>query len=101
MKFRIVKNTYPKHEYLRHGEPGDIVHWEMERRGYCLIRDADNATIITTAPVNKEGLLQSNGKPPVLKGVIAQVKSRGWCLVIEDVPAGDRNRTQISPAYLL
>ena len=85
MKLRIIKNTYPLIPNISHGEPGDIVQWSLERGCFHLIRGSDGESVMATAFVDKDGLLRSNGKPPVLIDIVAQVKSRGWCLILEEV----------------
>ncbi len=78
----VLRNTYPKHPNTPHAEEGDIVHWEYSPKGVGLVRDPDGARLFRTAPVDRNGNLQSNGKPPVLIGIIGQVKSKGWILEI-------------------
>ena len=89
MKLRIIKNTYPVLPNIRHGEEGDIVHWALLRGCYSLLRESDGESVFASADVNKDGLLRSNGKPPVLVGTVARVKSRGWCLILEEVQERD------------
>ena len=78
---KIIKNTYPVHPGIAHAELGDIVHWECGRAEMRLIRESDGATLFCTAILNRDGL-KANGEPPVLMGIIGQVKSKGWILEI-------------------
>ena len=87
---KIVRNTYPKSSVAHYAEPGDEVHWEI-KNAYILIRDRDGKALFSTAPVNRNGLLRSNNKPPVLVGVIAEVKKKGWILEIEN--ANNNNKS--------
>ena len=61
------------------------MQWALWRGCFRLIRESDGKSILVSADVDKDGLLRSNGKPPVLIGIVAQVKSRGWCLILEEV----------------
>ena len=79
---RVLENTYPVHDGVAHANVGDDVHWRVDRGVYNLIRASDGKTVFSTAPVDRDGKLRSNGKDPVLSGAVAQVKRRGWCLVI-------------------
>uniref|UniRef100_A0A6H1ZUU5 Uncharacterized protein n=1 Tax=viral metagenome TaxID=1070528 RepID=A0A6H1ZUU5_9ZZZZ len=79
---KIVKNTYPEYLNCPHGEIGDKVEWSLYRGSFHLVRVADGKSVFSTAPVNRDGNLRSNGKPPVLTGIIARVKSKGWILEI-------------------
>ena len=79
-KMKVVRNTYPGHEGISRAEEGNMVHWELTRGCFDLIRNSDRKTVFTSPPVNKNGLLRSNGKQPKLTGVIAQVKKHGWIL---------------------
>lgn len=79
---RVVRNTYPAIKNVPSAEPGDIVEWRPGKRRYDLVRKSDNKTVFVSSDVDKNGL-KSNGKPPTLTGVIAQVKSKGWILEIE------------------
>ena len=81
---KVVRNTYPKYPNVARAEEGDIVNWQMIRGHYSLVRESDGKTLFSTAPVTKEGVLVSNGKQPILTGVVAQVKSKGWVLIISD-----------------
>ena len=67
----ITKNTYPEHPNVPHGNVGDICEWELSHGCFNLVRLTDKRTVFSTAPVNKEGLLRSNNKQPVLVGKIA------------------------------
>lgn len=79
-KLTVTRNTYPADPRAPHAEPGDVVHWELSRGAFRLIRDSDGATVFATAPVKKDGLLRSNGQRPRHIGVVGQVASRGWFL---------------------
>lgn len=79
---KVINNTYPVHPNAPHAKAGDEVHWEHQRGCFRLIRNSDSKVVFATAPVNNDGQLQSNGQRPVLSGVIAQVKSKGWMLEI-------------------
>ena len=78
---KVIQNTYPHFPKCPHAEVGNEVHWE---HGQCfyLIRNSDNKRVFATAPVDRDGNLRSNGQPPILTGIIAQVKSKGWILEI-------------------
>jgi len=78
----IIKNTYPESPNCPHGKPGDGVYWSLHRGQFNLIRKSDGKTVFSTAPVDRDGNLRSNGKQPKLVGVIAQVKSKGWFLEV-------------------
>ena len=80
---KVVRNTYPRHKHIAHAEIGDEVRWEMTRGAFRLIRESDGKSLFASAPVDTNGLLRSNKKQPVLNGVIAQVKSKGWILEIK------------------
>lgn len=79
---KIIRNTYPQFPNCPHAELGDVVRWEFGRGVYNLIRVTDGKAVFTSAPVDRDGNLRSNGKPPVLAGVVAQVKSKGWVLEV-------------------
>lgn len=79
---KITQNTYPCYPNAAHGNIGETVYWELIRGAFRLVRDADKKTVFSTAPVNRDGLLLSTKKPPILIGMIAQVKSRNWYLEI-------------------
>ena len=78
----VIRNTYPVHSDAPRAEPGDVVRWEPGRQCFRLVRESDGKSLFTTAPVDRDGNRRSNGKPPVLIGVIAELKNRGWCLEI-------------------
>ncbi len=79
---KVIRNTYPVYPKTPHAEAGDEVHWEMGRGQMNLIRESDGKPVFATAPVDRDGLLRSNGLPPVAIGIVAQIKSRGWILEI-------------------
>ena len=74
----VKKNTYPEYEGVAHAKEGDVANWEYIKGAYSLIRKSDGKSLFRTPPVNKDGLLYSTGKSPVLVGVIGEVKSKGW-----------------------
>ena len=78
---KVIRNSYPQ-STAPYALPGDKVHWELGST-FCLVRDADVKVVFSTPQVDKDGRLRSTGKPPVLSGIIAQVKKRGWILEIE------------------
>lgn len=80
---KVIKNTFPQYPNCAHGEEGDICHWELVKGAYSLIRDFDSKLIFRTANVDKNGCLRSNGKSPVLCGIIAQNKSKGYIFILE------------------
>jgi hypothetical protein len=80
---KIIENTYPRHSGVAHANPEDEVRWEASRGCFRLIRLSDGKAVFATGPVDREGLLRSNGKPPIVSGVIAEVKSKGWRLAVE------------------
>ena len=80
---KIIENTYPEKPGVNHARVGDIVHWERMKGCFWLIRDSDKATLFGTAPVDRDGNLRSNGKAPTLFGIIGEVKSKGWRMVVE------------------
>ena len=79
---KVIRNTYPVFSKVPHAEAGDEVHWEHSQ-SFRLIRDSDGKSVFSTAPVDRNGNRRSNGQPPILTGVIAEVKSKGWILEIE------------------
>lgn len=79
---KIIRNTYPVYSGGTHAEPGDKVCWKHYKT-MELIRRSGEKTIFSTATVDKNGFLRSNGKQPVLTGVIAQIKSKGWILEVD------------------
>jgi len=79
---KVIRNTYAKFPNCPHAEAGDEVRWEHARLGFGLIRLSDGKCLFRTAPVNRDGNRLSNGKPPILSGIIAEVKSKGWVLEI-------------------
>lgn len=79
---KVIRNTYPVSPQTPHAKPGDSVYWSMYKGCFRLVRKSDGKTVFATAPVNKDGLLRSNGLLPKLTGVIAEVKSKGWILEI-------------------
>jgi len=80
---KIIENTYPIRPNVAHGYPGDEVEWSLSRGGYNLIRKSDNKTVFGLPPVDQSGCLKSNGKKPILIGKVAEVKSKGWRLVVQ------------------
>jgi len=80
---KVIKNTFPKYPNVAHGEEGDICHWELIKGTYSLIRESDGKCVFRTPDVDKEGKLRSNGKLPVLCGIIAENKSKGYMFIIE------------------
>lgn len=81
---RIIENTYPKHENAAFGEVGESVEWRLKYGQYELTQVGGHKVYFSTAPVDKNGNLRSNGKKPILKGVVAEVKSKRWRLVVGD-----------------
>jgi hypothetical protein len=81
---KVIRNTYPVFPNCDHAEPGDLVHWRRDPGYFCLIRDRDGKTVFATAPVDRDGNRYSNGKPPILCGIVAEVKKRGWILELGD-----------------
>lgn len=79
---KVISNTYPVMDNVAHAEAGDTVEWELSRSAFRLIRKDDKKCVFATAPVNREGLLRSNKKLPVLTGIIAKNISKGWVLEI-------------------
>lgn len=79
---KIIKNTYPKTPNIPHAEVGDEVQWTMGRGQFNLIRISDNKTVFGTSPVDSDGKLRSNGQRPIMVGLIASVKSKGWYLEV-------------------
>lgn len=80
---KVTRNTYPVHPGVAHAKPGDEVFWEFHKGCYRLLRKQDGKVLFATAPCDKDGLLRSNGQPPKLVGVVAEIKSKGWILEIE------------------
>lgn len=76
---KVIQNTYPHFPNVPRAEVGDEVHWE-HHQCFHLVRNSDNKRVFATAPVDRDGNLRSNGEPPLLVGIIAQVKSKGWIL---------------------
>jgi len=79
---KVLKNTYPVSPGVPHAEIGDVVHWESIRNSMNLVRDLDNQTVFTIGPIRSDGALYSTKKAPVLIGIIAQIKSRGFVLEV-------------------
>lgn len=75
---KVIRNTYPVFPKVAHAEPDDEVHWELHKAAFRLVRNLDAKRLFATAPVDRDGRLRSNGKLPVLTGIIAEVKSKGW-----------------------
>jgi len=80
---KVIRNTYPIYPNVAHAEAGDICRWELARGCYRLIRQSDGESLFCTPPVNKDGV-KSNGQPPTLVGVIAQVKSKNYIFEVEN-----------------
>ena len=72
----IKTNTYPG----GNGRPGDIVEWRALPGGMELVRLSDEKTVFLIDGLNRDGVKYSNGKQPVLVGLIAEVKKNGWKL---------------------
>lgn len=83
----VTKNTYQRYPNAAHAEPGDICEWELSRGSFRLIRQSDGKCVFSSAPVDKNGLLRSNGKKPVLVGCIAKYK--GQELIVEQYNGED------------
>lgn len=81
---KIIRNTYPKYPNVAHAEPGDLCKWELVSGSYRLTRISDHETLFSTSTINQTTGLLSSGKPPRLIGVIAQVKSKGWVMEVEE-----------------
>ena len=79
---KILENSYPRHENVEFAEVGDEVKWTLNLSCFELKKLSNNKTVFSTAAVDKYGNLISNGKSPVLLGIIAQVKSKNWKLII-------------------
>ena len=79
---KIIRNTYPEAPNCPHAEAGDEARWEHNRQGFSLIRLSDEKSLFRTAPVDRDGNRHSTGTPPILTGIIAEVKSKGWILEI-------------------
>lgn len=83
----VTRNTYMRYPNVANAEPGDVCKWELSRGSYRLIRRSDGKSVFSTAPVNKDGLLRSNGKKPLLVGCIARYK--GQELIVEQYNSED------------
>jgi len=79
----IKQNTYPEFGNVAHAKKGDKVTWTNWRGCFDLVRQSDNAIVFSTAAIDDDSMLRSNGKQPKLFGIIAQVKSKGWILELE------------------
>lgn len=79
---KILENTYPRHENAAFGEVGESVEWILKYGQYELTQTDGYLVYFSTAPVDKNGNLRSNGQKPALKGVVGEVKSKGWRLVV-------------------
>lgn len=80
-KYRIVRNIYPAMTNVPHAEPGDIVSWQPQRnKTRALIRESDGKTVLSLGRLSPDAL-----KEFPESGIIAQVKSKGWVLEIEEV----------------
>ena len=85
----VTKNTYPEYDKVPHAEAGDIVDWITTKGCYRLVKTetmADNNPVVyyATPPIDQDCNLKSTGRPPVLVGIIAQVKSKGWVLEVQN-----------------
>jgi len=81
---KVVVNTYPNVD-LR---AGDEVEWRLMRGAFWLHRKGAgiyDRPAFAGPEVDKNGMKRSNGKEPVLVGVVAEVKSRGYRLVLSEV----------------
>lgn len=79
----VVENTYPSDTRAAHAEPGDVVRWETPHRGtdgMRLIRASDGKCVFVAPAPKVAGAWDS----PVV-GVVAEVKNKGWRLVLEMV----------------
>ena len=79
---KIIENTFPRHDNVAFGEIGEIVEWQLRRGQYELTQAGGHKVYFSTAPVDKNGNLRSNGKKPILIGVVAENKSKGWRMTI-------------------
>jgi hypothetical protein len=79
----VIKNTYPIYDNVKRAKPGDKVHWEHQGSKGMALMDEDGECLFRTSAVAPNGNRYSTGTPPVLIGIIAQVKSKGWILEIK------------------
>ena len=77
---RITRNTYPAYQGVAHGEVGDIVKWSVARGKMSIDRVSDGRGIFGRDCLPKD---REDTRPMI--GIIAQVKSRGWVLEVEQV----------------
>jgi len=71
---KVIKNTYPIN--LSHG---DTVEWRLLRGTYYLFKPGASKASFAGPSVNRQGL-KTNGKPPILIGVVAENKSKNQIL---------------------
>jgi hypothetical protein len=79
----VRRNTYPN-QGVPHGEPGDEVEWQAGRGRMSLVRLKDGKGVFAIDGIGRDGNLYSTKKPPVLIGVIGEVRSKGWIFEIEE-----------------
>jgi hypothetical protein len=81
MNLKVVKNTYPRFHGVAQPEVGDEVFWSrIKSDSLALVRKHDNKVLFIHT-VRSDGN-KPNGKAPNVRGVISQVKSKGYCLEI-------------------
>lgn len=77
MRLIVVENTYPKHPGIDRANQGDAVRWEAGRKSFLLVRIVDGRTVFS-----RDRLPRGADDDRPMVGVIAQVKSKGWRLVL-------------------
>lgn len=84
----VVRNTYPKTPGIAHAAPGDRSEWKPGRGSIDLVRKSDGKSLFSIGGIDRDGKLYSTGKPPILVGIIGQVKSKMWVFEVAHVEGG-------------
>lgn len=84
----VIRNTYPKMSGVAHAEEGDEAEWVSGPGSFDLIRQSDNRSIFSISGLDRNGNRYSNGKPPVLVGIIGQLKNKGWIFEVSILDEG-------------
>ena len=79
MKIIVIENSYPKNEGVARAEVNDIVHWEDRGKGMNLVRESDGKTVFNRS-------FKKNDDRPMV-GIVAQIKNKGYQLILEDKEA--------------
>lgn len=77
MSLIVVENTYPEYPGIARASQGDVVRWELGPKSWLLVRIVDGQTVFSRTKL-PDG--EDDYRPDY--GIIAQVKSKGWRLVL-------------------